>query len=518
MEKSEKKYEKKENKRGGWLRKPSNILLVCIFIFLIIIRIYYTSLTANQPLWWDEAEYMSAAKSYAGIIDFKASDIRTPGFPLIASVFFMMGLGDGLILKLLLGFIPSMIAIFLFFYLLKEMYPDRRIAIISTLLFGVLWEHLFYSMRYHTENLALIFQFIAMIILIKVYVKKEKVWIISPKRSWIFIVLSSIFALIFRPTNAPFIPALFLFGLLINVSYLKKVKKIYTLIGAVIIIAVALLFAFNLSSLPIVKFYYNAAAPPAFHFFYSPFAGYYGSVIPWLPPILLYLFYLGIFIALAKIALIADKLRDLESNSDSLEMKSDLLNILLIFSVVLSFVFILKTQAIEYRWFFMLLPAMFAFTAKSIILISDAISKYLKIKNLATIIIIIIVALGAYNQLSHADNIIRVKIDSYSQVRDAGLWIKENSNKGDSVFTNSLTQNTYYSERETYVFGSNETDFYKNLKEKNPKYVIVSAFETYPSWAINPSQNLTSLLSPVKAFYFDSQEKQLALIVYQYKK
>ncbi|MEI6058818.1 MAG: hypothetical protein WCP89_03540 [archaeon] len=518
MEKSEEKYEKKENKIRSWLRKPSNILIVCIFVFLIILRLYYTSLTANQPLWWDEAEYMSAAKSYAGIIDFKASDIRTPGFPLIASVFFMIGLREGLILKFFLEFIPSMMALFLFFCLMKEMYPDKRIAIVSTLLFGVLWEHLFYSMRFHTENFALIFQFLAMIVLIKVYLKKEKVGIITPKSSWMFIILFSILALIFRPTNAPFIPALLLFGLLINLSYLKKVKKIYTLMGAIAIIVVATLFAFNLSSIPVVKFYYNAVAPPAFHFFYSPFAGYYTSVILWLPPILLYLFYLGLFIALARIVLIADKLKDLESNSNDLEMKSDLLNILLILSVVLSFVFILKTQAIEYRWFFMLLPAMFAFTSKPIILISDAISKYLKVKNIATIIIIIIVALGAYNQLSHADNILKAKIDSYSQVRDAGLWIKENSNKGDSVFTNSITQNTYYSERETYGFGSNETEFYNSLKEKSPKYVIVSALENYPAWALSPSQNFTSLLSPVKAFYLDAQQKQMVLIVYKYNK
>ncbi len=511
------KTEERRVKMGDWLRKPSNILIVFLFVFLIILRLYYTSLTANQPLWWDEAEYMSAAKSYAGIIDFRASDIRTPGFPLIASVFFMMGLREGLILKFFLAFIPSMIAILLFFWLIKEMYPDKRIAIISTLLFGVLWEHIFYSMRFHTENYALIFQFLAMIVLFKVYLKKEKMSIITPKNSWVFIILFSILAILFRPTNAPFIPALLAFGLLVNASYLKKVKGIYILFGAVIIVILAILFITNLDKIPVVSFYYNAASPPAFHFIYSPFAGYYASVIPGLPPLLLYLFYLGLFIALIKIFLITDKLKDLESNKENLDLKSDIMNLLLLIAVISSFVFILKISIIEYRWFFMLLPAMFAFTSKAIVLIAETISKSLKMKYLAAIIIILLVSLGAYNQLLHADNIVKVKIDSYAQVRDAGLWIKENSNKEDVVFTNSQTQNTYYSERMTYGFGANESDFYKNIEDKKPKYIVVSAFESYPEWALKPSQKFLDMVTPVKVFYFDSQEKQLALIVYTLK-
>jgi len=38
-----------------WIKNPYNFAFVAILAFTIILRLYYFSLTKNQPLWWDEA-------------------------------------------------------------------------------------------------------------------------------------------------------------------------------------------------------------------------------------------------------------------------------------------------------------------------------------------------------------------------------------------------------------------------------------------------------------------------------
>jgi len=48
-----------------WLKDPYNLTLVIIIVLAFAIRLYYFFITKNQPLWWDEAEYMATAKHWA---------------------------------------------------------------------------------------------------------------------------------------------------------------------------------------------------------------------------------------------------------------------------------------------------------------------------------------------------------------------------------------------------------------------------------------------------------------------
>ncbi|HUS50290.1 MAG TPA: hypothetical protein VMZ91_08990, partial [Candidatus Paceibacterota bacterium] len=148
-----------KDKIKNWLKNPYNLVLIGVLVFALIIRLYYFSLTMNQPLWWDEAEYMSLAKGFAGIINsnYVFALNRFPGFPLVASLFYMVGITNEVVLRFFLAFIPSLIVLFLLYFVIKEMYPDKKIAIISVAILSVLWEHVFYSNRFHTENFSLIF-------------------------------------------------------------------------------------------------------------------------------------------------------------------------------------------------------------------------------------------------------------------------------------------------------------------------------------------------------------------------
>lgn len=163
------------------------------------------------------------------------------------------------------------------------------------------------------------------------------------------------------------------------------------------------------------------------------------------------------------------------------------------------FIFVLRNQdSFELRWFFPFLPAMLAFTSKGIVNFSDYVTKFIKIKKIASILIIVIVLLGGYNQLVHADSIIKNKLNSYNGIKQAGLFVKQISSPDDKILTQATPQSTYYSERESIAPNWLAPQVNKDIKvelgldrilselekerNKNLKYLIVTFSEPSPAW------------------------------------
>lgn len=194
---------------------------------------------------------------------------------------------------------------------------------------------------------------------------------------------------------------------------------------------------------------------------------------------------------------------------------SDFFNILSLLFILGFFIFYFKMA--EDRWMIAMAFPLFVFASKGIIFIADLLEKKSN-KILAIIFIVLVLILGAYVHMKFAGDLINLKKDSYSQLKEAGIWVKDNSQPNDIVFSNSITQSTYYSERQTIPFGANETEFWKNVEEKNPRYLIVSAFEAYPDWATsNVSAKFMKMLEPVNVFFLDTEKTQPILIIYQLK-
>ena len=504
-------------KAKNWLKDPHNLALVSILIFAFTIRLYYFWLTKSQPLWWDEAEYMSAAKGYAGIIDYQLGGIRLPGFPLLMSLFFIFGLANETLMRFIALFIPSMIVIILAYILIKEMYSDKKIALISALIMSVLWEHLFYSNRFHTENFALIFEFLAIFVLFACYLRKKDFWIIKAKYCLIWIILFSVISVLFRPGNVIFIPGLILFLILINKSLIFKKKNIPILAILAILFVSAGIFIINQPKTGLL--YAMHLDEPFGLNSINAFYGFYQSLIINIPPVLFYSFILGILLLIIDTYIYFPKITNMKNNEEDWALKSDLFNILIILSVMFFFIFIIRANSFEYRWFFPLLPGMLVFTSKGAVIFSEYAGSLIKSKNITLILILIIIGLGAYTQIYHADNIIKAKIDSYQQVKDSGLWMKENSNKDSIILSSSLTQHMYYSERTVYNIDAfiTEENLTRFISDKKPKYFVLSAFQPHPDWAYNWPQQHSGNVSPALAYYFDSEKQQVALIVYEFK-
>ena len=256
----------------------------------------------------------------------------------------------------------------------------------------------------------------------------------------------------------------------------------------------------------------------------SVFYVYYQSFIPNLPSFLFYAFLIGIIAVMGSIIIFPEGLKKVSRNIEDNSYKADVFNLILIAGFLFFFIVMLRSGGVSSRWFFAILPGMFAFTAKGLIKFGDLVQSIFKIKHLSLILLILLLSLGVYTQYNHADNLIKNKLDSYSQVRDSGLWIKENSNPQDAIVSASLTQHRYYAERNVidfYVNGSNENEsaFDAKVAEYKPRYVIISIFEPVftPKWAYTWPERHNDTVKPVQAYYDPQNKQQPLLSVYQFK-
>jgi hypothetical protein len=514
MENSSLPEEKKKNRILNWLKNPDNLGFMIILLFIIGLRFYYFILTKDQPVWWDESEYLSKAKAIAGLVSYDSVSIRSPIFPGVLSIFFFLGITNEVVMRFFALFLPSILVVILTYFLVRQMYPDKRIALLSMIIMGVLWEHVFYSNRFHTENIALLFEFLALIVFYKSYLKKEKTWFINPKYSLIYVFLLTLISFLFRPGNIIFAPPLILFILLLNKD--KVLTKKWLMSGAVFVVAIIASFIFTDIPQSFLKQYLHLDWPIGWNSM-TAFYGFFQSVITPIPSLLFYAFLIGFFIVLFKVLLIGDKIKNLKPNSEDLEFKSNILNLLLLLGIVFLFVFIMRATLFEYRWFFPLLPAMLAFTGKGVIEFSSIVVSLIKYKNLSKILILVLLLFGAYNQVVHADSIIKLKVDSYSQVRDAAIWLKQNFDKSEQVMTVSYPQTVYYSEMKVLDYSeiTSSSAFEDYLNVNKPRLLEVSGFENHPAWTNDWLSANQERAKPIKVYFADAEQKQPILIIYE---
>ena len=172
----------------------------------------------------------------------------------------------------------------------------------------------------------------------------------------------------------------------------------------------------------------------------------------------------------------------------------------------------------EDRWLVAFSLAIFVISAKGIILVTDWLKKHAG-KVFALIVLALILISGSYLHLSHADTLIKDRLTSYSPVRDSGLWIRENSNTNDVIFSMSSPQTPYYSQRKTITYPyleGNESDFVNLLLREKPRYYIVSGFERHDQFMYELPQKYQGAFNPVQVYQSSSGEPLLAVYEVNY--
>lgn len=506
----------KKDKLKSWLSNPYNLLIIILILFAIGLRWHYFEITKNQPLWWDEASYMAAAKDYAGIGDYQLESIRLPGFPLTMSLFFKIGVTNEVVLRFFGLFLPSILMILLIYFMFSQMYGDKRVGLISAAIITVLWENAFYSNRFHTENFALIFEFLALIVVVRYYISEKKN--LGSKRklfNWALIFVLTALSVVYRSGNALFVPGMIAFILIMELGPKFK-RKGPVFIGGFIIflflIGFLLLKLFSTNPL-ISAYYFPDQTIPWSNL--SVFYGFYQSLTSPIPSIFFFTFLIGVTTFLYELYLYLPELKCLRGSKNN-PLKADLLNALVLLSVLAIFLLLIRPAAFEFRWFFPLLPGMLAFTSKGAIKIADYFGKVFLSKKLGTTLLIIIICLGMYTQMARTEPLIISKVTSYQQVKDIGLWLNENSLPNEVIMSSSYPQVSYYSERKTVNYaGMTQEEFESYLVSHEPEYLIISIFETNPQWLQNWLNENQKLLEVKQAYFADQQHQQPILIIYK---
>jgi len=489
------------NKIESFLRNKYNLLFLGIILLAFMIRLYYFIYTYNQPLWWDEAEYMSMAKNILYGIPYDFNPQRPILFPLLISLFLWMGEG---VVKFFIGFLPSLGSVIVTYLLGKELY-NKKIGLIASFIMAVFWVLLFNGTRIHADGIALFFSLLGIYFFWKGYVSGKSLKLTG--FGFIFMALGFMIKV-----NAILAPLIILFFLIITekLDFLKE-KILWK----------SVIWFF----IPLIPYFiYNYFK---FGKIFSFIAGYvdtkslsakFGSSLNFGILKFTYIFTENLFFILFLIGLLFILFNlilgfDLIHKKKDLKLKADMLSILSLIVVMGYFIFIERWNA-EPRWLILMAPFMFFIIGRGI----TEITEFIKInKKIIFFIIVIVLFIGSYYQLNYTNNLIKNKRSSYEPVKLSGLWIKENSNEEDIVMSKSVPQTTYYSERETYGVVSQKDRLKNQIKELKPKYIIISIFEIHPPELLQTIDEIKDHLQIVNAYFMDAEGKQPVLIVYGFK-
>src|SRR3989344_6431855 len=158
-----------------FLRDKYNLMFLGVILIAFVIRLYYFIQTYNQPLWWDEAEYMSMAKNILYGIPFDFNPQRPILFPLLMSLFLWASEGA---VRFFIVFLPSLGVVVLTYLLGKELY-DKKTGLIAAFIISIFWSILFDSTRIHADVLGLFFSLLGIYLFWKGYVANKSVKLVS---------------------------------------------------------------------------------------------------------------------------------------------------------------------------------------------------------------------------------------------------------------------------------------------------------------------------------------------------
>ncbi|MBU2562389.1 MAG: glycosyltransferase family 39 protein [Nanoarchaeota archaeon] len=487
----------RKEKIMNWIRKPSNLAFFGILVFAIVIRLYYFSMTLNQPLWWDEAEYMDMARHWAFGSSYIFDAVRQIFFPLIIA--FFLGLGSDVLLPRLFLLGLSIASVIGVYYLGKEIY-NTKIALLSCFFMSVFYLNIFFTYRLLVDIHSLTFFTFSALFFYRYLIKNSK------KSLYIASVLIAIGTL-FKLSTAFILPAVFIFLLVTEkLSFIKK-KELWVAASIFLLILTPYFIwgYFEFNGFVLTKASAHVAPSDYFERFFGGSKDYF-SLFP------VYLSWPFLIVFLLGIAL----MYQLVLGFDILVKKGDkeLKKYLYLFLILLLPILLasLMIDHNENRYIINSFPSIFIISSFFIIKSYNFIKN--KNKFLAIFLVVVLLLFFAFFQLKSTDSLIKGKLNSYSEVREAGLWLKQNSAPSDIIVTSSHPQIKYYSEREIMPFPESEEEFELKLSsDKNLQFYIISAFEYHPEWSYTYPQR--NNLTPINGYFADSEQKQPLLLIYK---
>ncbi len=503
----------------GWVKDNYDKIFIGILILAFIIRLWIFYKTMNQPFWWDEADYLAAAKKWAGINPY-LQDIwyYRRGFlwPLIGSLFFRIGFGEiGLrFLEVLLS--TGIVAVS--YFLISKMF-NKKLALFTSIALSFSWVILFFTGRVLTDIPAAFFILLSLLFFWKGYVLKE-----GNKFLYLFGLFFAL-ATLTRMQSFMLAPPFLIYILLKEKIKIFKNKHLWITLGIFLLLLVPqfILYALHYGNpLTDILAHYLGISTSGATLIEGEARTISFSIFNYLldlPYILsvpfFILFLVGVFYFFSDLFLGLDKLFKNE------EVQKKFFVLTWILSLFLIMGYIGSVSYVEQRYMTAALPFLFLI---AVYLPVSKINKIFKKKGELLlgifILFLLIFPLGTIqSNYSLTSSLTESKIDSYSEIKAAGIWIKENSNLSDTVITPSRPQMVYYSERsaqsnDIHIF-ENVSFFEKEVERINARYLVLSLYEPAPEWIYSYPEQNKDKLTPVKVY---SQNKQPTTIIYEFNK
>lgn len=502
-----------KQKISDFLDDRINLIFLLVFIFGLILRLKY--LTINQAVWYDEAAYLGAAKNWAFGIPYQLHYVRPPLLPFIWTIFYKLGAGEFLFRIIMLFF--SLAGLWLT-YLIGKMIFNKYVGLIAVTLTSFHYLNLFYTARLLTGIPSLTLWLFTVYFFWQGYVNK--------KGNYLYLMGLSLILCILMRFPAGIIALVFLIYLVLTEGFkFLKNKKLWGSIGVflVILIPYGLWYYKTYGKIPII----GASAFYTQEILFSKSLSFMPGILMSKIPYISDLFpQLGNFFVVALLIGLVIMVFNLVIGFDLLKKDKSLrrqLFVVLWIIVPFSY-FAFYAGLVEDRYFFYIFPAFFIVIGWVFLKLNDILKKYHKYLGIAVIIFIIsIAAFGSklrvvdIDQLTYADQLITMKAGSYVQFKEAGEWIKANSQPGDSIVASGEPLFAYYSERKVYSSWFRAKDgeeFYQYLLEKRPKYMVLSS-EGSPQWTYPWPQDNPDKAVPVQGYFFDAERTKPIIVIYQ---
>ena len=489
------------SKIKNWFKDPHNIYFFIIIALAIIIRLYYFKLTYNQPIWWDEGEYMNMAKAMAFNRDYIFLPVRPIFFSLISAIFFKISNTEFLPRVLML--ILSILSVYAVYLLGKETY-GKKAGLLASLFMSIFYLNLFFTYRFLVDLPSLTFFTLSAFFFYRYFRDNNK------KMLYYGAVIIGIGTL-FRLTTATFLFAAALFVLI--TEQFKFIKKKEVWIAALIFILILtpyIIWGYGQFNGFVITLAGKYNAPAEGTFLPNGIANLksYLSLFPnYLSWPFLIIFIFGLLL-MYKLILAFDLLL----KGEKLSLKRDLYIFLLFLIPILAASFSIGSAHIENRYIINAFPAIFIIASVAILSLYSIISKHSKA--FAVILLITFIVFTMNYQYKSADSLIKSKINSFSDFKAAGLWLKENTLPNEKIIVSGSPMVTYYSDRYSRGFTDTEEEFEKLLiEDPDFKYFIISMIQPSPEWTYSYPQKKN--LTPAQIYFPPGNQQNPILIIYK---
>ena len=506
----------------SWVKDGYDKYFLAVLLFAFILRIWIFTKTLNQPLWWDGADYMSAAKRIGLGLEIRDIWYYRRGFlfPLITAPFFALGAGETGIRLLEVLFSTGFVLVS---YLLMTRIVEKKVAILASICLSMSWIMVFFSGRILTDIPAAFFIVLSFLFFWDGY-------FLNKGNKYVYLsALIFAAAVLTRMQSLMMLPVFFMIPFMKEKFGMFSNKKIW--MGA-LIFAIAMLPQVFLYS----SHYGNPIKDIGSHYLgigekaeqtgnarIISFAMFnYILDLPYmLTKWIFYLFLMGFVMFFADLFIGLDKI----FKNEELQKKFFVLSFVLCLFLVMGYVG--SVSYVEQRYVTAALPFLFMISVFPLVKLGEYFEKNLKLSNTLSIIcILVILFILLVPNFTLGKTMIEEKKTSFIEVKEAGLWIKENSNTSDVVISGSLPQIVYYSERSTYPFdfwyknaefenySQNVTGFLQFVEDRKPKFMILSLYESLPDWAKTLPQDYPGKTVPVQVY---RQGETPVLIIYEFK-